>query len=148
MKLLGEIFKTIYLPCGGQVCLLSNPLDASIFVTNHNLYRLDKNGDVIWQVQRNDKPGWAWFTQRRKEVESLNIPDEAGIGDCPFMSIWLQYADGSTNLTFGASPKTASWNQGCRVFCFSTGSVTVKYELDIDTGIATTVLEQMQGRPW
>jgi hypothetical protein len=148
MKLIGEVFESIYLPHGEQLCLLSNPLGAAIHLRNHNLYRLDKNGDVVWQVQRNDKPGWAWFTQRRKEVERLNLSDEAGIGCCSFMSIWLQYADDSTNLIFGSIPKTALWNPGCKVFCFSTGSTTVKYELDIDTGIATTVLDQMEGRPW
>lgn len=148
MKLLGDIFKATYLPSGEQICLLSNPLDATIFVKNHNLYRLDKNGDVVWQVQRNEKPGWAWFTKCRQEAEQSNINDPAGIGACGFMSLWLKYPDGSTNMQMGAAPKTATWVKGCRVFAHAFNAISIDYEIDIETGVATSVLEQMQGRPW
>ena len=148
MKLVGEIFQSIYLPDGGQICLLGNPLGVPIYLSNHNLYRLDKNEDVVWQVQRQEKPGWAWFTQYRKEAEASNDSGPAGVGYSCFISIWLQYADGSNNMKEGSAPKTMDWSPGCKVLAYTLGYTSIDYEIDIETGIATTVLEEMVGRPW
>ena len=104
-----------------------------LYFWNHSLFRLDKGGNVIWQVRRDEgeRPEW---TQMREKAEAENSADHSM--HSPFFSLFLQLPDGTTNrdpLT-GRGPPTALWVERATAICRTRDSMD--YELDIETGIA------------
>jgi hypothetical protein len=146
----GKIWRGIYLPDGGQICCVSSGKEQSIFENNHSVYRLDKNGEVIWQIKRNEGE-WVLYEKSRKKNEARNAPDEFGRWQSsPFMELWLQYADGSTNAnpmpcdhTF---PHFAIWVEGAKIMAGTLDSHN--YEIDIETGIAKNYKPYVLRREW
>jgi hypothetical protein len=110
-------------------------LDASIEPNNHNIFRLDKDGNVVWQVQRDEQFRPSLEEANRKAMLEGREPERDSFGDLP-----LIYADGTNNgnLQTGNPPNEAQWVPGCtvRARTFS-GKV---YELDIKAGIARNIV--------
>lgn len=100
---------------------------------NHNLFRLDRDANVIWQVTRDEgeRPEW---TRMREKAEAENSADPSM--HSPFINLFLRLADATTNrdpLT-GRGPSSAFWVEGATVICRTLDSMV--YELDVGTGVA------------
>lgn len=138
-----EPWKTVFMPDGGQVCLASFGPDWPLFEGNHNIFRLGKDGNVIWRVKRDEGQEVVWAASREK-AEADN--SDSVWTNSPFTSIRLLFADGSTNLnpvTYGY-PDADTWVEGASVQCVTYDSR--KYDLDIETGVARLVFAPR--RPW
>jgi hypothetical protein len=140
--------KNVYLPQGDSiVCYFFQPQDGrnvTLFNENHNVFRLDAKGKVIWQVQRDDSihsPDWWSRLDERARERGMDGARE------PFTYFVLKYADGSTNIdpTTGDPPAVAIWQPGCTILL--QGSAYQEYVLDPETGIALNVTEG-RPRPW
>lgn len=111
---------------------------------NSNAYRLNKSGEVIWQVQRDDSnhPSNWW------EILHSNARNQGHIGAYePFTYIWLKHQDGSLNTVAntGSPPEVAIWLEDSQILL--AGSAYQQYILDPETGIAKNVTEG-RPRPW
>lgn len=115
----------------------------SLYNENHNIFRLNPAGEIVWQVQRDDSimpPGW-WEAMHR-------IAREQGLDGKrkPFTYLVLEYPDGTrtTSDEQGDGIGIAQWQPGCIIHLYGSGN---DYVLDPETGIATNV-ETGPGRPW
>ncbi len=63
-RFMGRLFKKISMPDEGKIIMLFQWDDADpelpLKVTNHNVFRLDRENKVIWQVQRNENKFVNW----------------------------------------------------------------------------------------
>lgn len=127
-------WKSIFLPDGGQVCLVSFSVDRPITDRNHNLFRLDQAGNVIWQVRRDEGEAFANWARMREQAEATN-DDDIGTRS-PFLYLWLQYANGTTNYDYEAHeyPEHAQWVDGAKIWCSTLDAR--RYVLDPETGVA------------
>lgn len=142
-----KVWKTIQLPKKDVIALVSSyaagePL--SLYDSNHNIFRLNSQGEMVWQVRRDDsirRPDW-WEILHAQARER----GEAGARE-PFMYFSLKYPDGSDNISIhnGCPPDDAEWTPGCTIWL--SGSAYQQYILDPDTGIAKNVTEG-RPRPW
>jgi hypothetical protein len=114
----------------------------SLYDSNHNIFRLDSQGKIIWQVRRDEKgklklEEWNERAARGEEEEWRE----------PFMTLSIVYPDGHHNHdpTTGEPPDIAEWYQGCKVIVSSFSGQA--YELDVDQGIIFNVTPHRQ-RPW
>jgi len=148
MKFRGWPTKRLLLPSGDKiVCTVSwdgTEPPENIYDSNHNVFRLNAQGEVVWQVRRDDSihpPDW-W--------DNLHAHEKARGYDgarYPFTYITLKYQDGSTNISpqTGSPPDEAIWTPDCTIWL--TGSAYQEYILDPETGIAKNVTEG-RPRPW
>jgi len=140
--------KTLFMPNDESiVCFFFQPKPAgepSLYDENHNVFRLNAKGEVIWQVRRDDSnhPSNWW--------DILHAHARARGEDgarWPFTYFELKYPDGSTNNSpqTGSPPNEAVWTPDCTIWL--TGSAYQEYILDPETGIAKNVTEG-RPRPW
>ncbi len=106
-----------------------------LYDTNHNVYRLNPQGEIIWQVQRDDSilPIDIW------EKRHKHAREEGADGyRQPFGSIVLEYSDGSRNTSDRDGDGTAilTWKEGCIIYLYGQQN---NYILNPNTGIATNV---------
>lgn len=120
---------------------LDHGSDVSTYDGDHNVFRLNAQGKVLWQVQRDDKGRWQGMLERFERGERDSAPNE------PFQYIDLLYPDGSTNINSktGSPPDEAIWTNGCVVRLSSWNGWF--FILDVDTGIATDITPRPH-RPW
>jgi len=138
--------RQLALPDGGKIlCFFYQNNDdmISLHDENHNVFRLNPAGEVVWQVRRDDSirpPDW-WETLHR-------LAREQGLDGKrkPFMYMVLEYSDGSrkTSDEQGDGKDIALWEPGCLIHLYGSGN---DYILDPETGIAKNV-ETGPGRPW
>jgi hypothetical protein len=135
MKKFAE-WKRVVLPDGGQ-CLLASEYEngdtLSLYDIHHNLFRLDKEGKILWQVQRNENGKIG----RRIQIGFKEWRD-------PFMDFILWYLDGRYELTSSVEQILS-----LKPDCVNVQVMTLdgyKYDLDIETGIATNVTDVSKGR--
>jgi hypothetical protein len=118
--------------------------DVSLHNENHNVYRLNPAGEIIWQVRRDDSnhpPDW-WDTLHCHARErGLDGARE------PFMYLQVEYADGTTSWDKqnNAWRDISEWKPGCTIWL--QGSAYQQYILDPETGIAKNVTD-WPVRPW
>jgi hypothetical protein len=129
--------QVIEMPCGDfVVCLIYQTGQEprfSVREENHNLFRLDKDSNMIWQVTRDEGERVQWALMREK-AEAENTNDVST--NSPFMTLIQRFSDGTTNrdpLT-GAGPTTSKWIEGATVICRTLDPMV--YELNIETGVA------------
>jgi hypothetical protein len=114
---LGDVFNgfrvdwIVRLPAG-QSLVLGYFLDASIELNNHNIFRLDKDGNVVWQVQRDEQGKLNW--------DALNAyAQEAGEDGArwPFEHFLVVQPDGTRKRGSqdGRPLKVDHWVPGCKV---------------------------------
>ncbi|MFN4360049.1 MAG: hypothetical protein ACK4F4_04910 [Hylemonella sp.] len=117
----------------------------SLHDINHNVFRLDKEGKVIWQVRRDDSnhPLDWWdilHSQARKQGSD-------GARE-PFMHIDVVTPEGKfahIDPTTRMNPDVQTWLPGCSIRL--SGSAYQNYILDPDTGIAKNITD-WPVRPW
>lgn len=69
-----KIYQEIDMPDGGRI-VLANPafgwIDKSVDAANHNVFRIDPAGRVVWQVRREEAGfvNWASRNQHAKEAD-------------------------------------------------------------------------------
>ena len=138
-KFKGYPYRTIIIENGDKIiCLYSwdgTEPELSLHDANHNIFRLDKDGKVIWQVQRDDKGAINW-EHIMAEVAKGDKGDPETIRRArkPFTTLYLLDSDGN-DLT-----KTGKWVDGLTLYGLSV-NYGGRYQIDIDTGIATNITE-------
>ena len=143
----GYRHRRLILPSGDSIrCFFYQPegcKDVSLHDANHNVYRLNPSGEVIWQVRRDDEimpDGW-WETRHRLAREQGHDGKRV-----PFMYIVLEYPDGNRKTSDGQGDgcDITEWTPGCLIHLYGSGN---DYILDPETGIAKNI-ETAPGRPW
>jgi hypothetical protein len=147
-RMAGWPLMRVRLPCGDQLvlqyCKTGKEPDLSLYEINHNVYRLNSQDEIVWQVRRDDSnhpPDWWDGLHRHAREEGLDGARE------PFMRIWVQNPDGSYQRDADGQrpPLVQRWTPGCTLHL--DGSAYQHYLLDPDTGIAKNVTE-WPVRPW
>jgi hypothetical protein len=141
------IWKTLQLSGGDKIIASARYADdgssLSLPDINHNVYRLNPAGEVVWQVRRDDSimpPDW-WENMHRIAREQGQDGKRK-----PFTYLVLEYQDGSrvTSDEQGDGTDIALWEPGSIIHLYGSGN---DYVLDPETGIAKNV-ESGPGRPW
>lgn len=97
-----KVWKSLLLHNQDKIALISSYASGeslSLHDINHNIFRLNPHGEIVWQVKRDDsvrRPDW-WEVLHAQARER----GEEGARE-PFMNMVLTYPDGSSNR----SPKT------------------------------------------
>lgn len=144
--LTGEIFRTLLMPEGGMIFTLSLPRPPKDFeaveLINHNVFRVDKKGRVMWQITRIDHPGVNWEAKHRHARED-------GLPGCiePFKYFRQRFPNGTTNLDFGLPPDSMDYIPGLPVELANAGIGSQWFELSVETGVAVEITPQGH-RPW
>ena len=109
-----------------------------VYARNHNVFRIDKNLNIIWQVTRIDHPRTNWEL-KHEDARKLGLPG------CiePFIRFYLVYPDGTRNkdTPLGILDDVADWKPGCNVELANLGFGTQWFSLDIDTGVAIEITQ-------
>lgn len=114
---------------------------------NHNIFRLDKDGNVIWQVTREDqgKVNWALLNEIAREEGR----EGAEYG---FAAIWcknpLTGELPSTDMETGKLIPNFPWKPGLKIMARAWDLGNNLYEIDIDTGVALNVSPPGPKRAW
>ncbi len=147
-QLNGWPIKRLLLPNGDRIvlsfCWDGTEPQRTIFEANHNVYRLNPAGEVVWQVRRDDSiRGPGWWDKLHRMAREQGLDGERG----PFTYFVLEYPDGrrKTSDEQGDGCDVALWESGCIIWLY--GSLYNDYVLDPETGIATNV-ETGPGRAW
>src|ERR1700712_2302784 len=114
MRTVLKPWQSICMPDGTQVCLASRPgqySELSLFEQNHNIFRLDNAGNVIWQVCRDEAERLEWARMREK-AEADNLDDVSTRS--PFVFMMQCFPDGTTNWDpkRGNGPAISDWVEG------------------------------------
>ena len=138
-----QVYQQLPLADGGRIvslCPYSTPDFPmgknwpDLHTANHNVFRLDANNQVVWQVRRVESPTRRSWEDLHRDAKERNPACEGYLD--PFMHMGL---DESGALE--AEP-VGRYRKGCKV-CLQTGEwrymCSVTYELDIETGIAQFV---------
>lgn len=129
------------------VCYFFRPTwagDVSLYDENHNVFRLNAQGEVVWQVRRDDSnhPSDWWDNLHRNAREK-------GFDGArePFVYLQVTYADASTSWNKKTNQwlDICEWQPGCTIWL--QGSAYQQYILDPETGIAKNVTD-WPVRPW
>lgn len=131
----GEVFRILRMPDGNDVVIISAFNELDVGKRNRNVFRVDRNGKVIWQITRIDYPDINWELKHR-------IAREEGQPGCiePFMYFRLQYLDGSSSDVIGQMPlDVIDWVPGCKVELANLGFGSQWFSLDVDTGVAVEI---------
>lgn len=130
-----SISKQIFLPNEEKIALIWGYLHGlPLHDANHNIFRLNAQGEVVWQVRREEKD--------ELTLEQVNKNWQAiGQGEWrePFMGFGLVHSDGRTE-----SGDSLVWQPGCVVKVVS--SIGHDYELDVEQGLIVNLNPGQ--RPW
>jgi len=137
-RFIGRMFHAVSLPDRGRIIQLyrwdESDRDLPLATANHNVFRLDAAGKVVWQVRRDDKGHMNWdYLNREARAED---PGCEGYFD-PFNQLYLL----DCSAPEAAEGESCFWQPGCRVYL---NTRWWAYLLDIDTGIATCTGEQLK----
>lgn len=139
--------KRLNMPKGERIVVTyswdgSEPME-ELYETNHNVYRLNSNNDIIWQVTRDDSIMPHDWWEKCHELAR----EEGGDGHrIPFSYITLEYADGTkaNSDEDGDGTNILMWEEGCIIHLYGSGN---DYILDPETGIAKNIAKK-GGRVW
>lgn len=147
----GEILKALQVQVSreidfglGQRIVSVNPLEPrwdDIELANHNVFRLNKRNEVVWQVRRVENPTrmpWDQLHAHAKQKHAEGSPDGRytvmGYLD-PFTSMGLDERSAIDVESKGV------WRPGCVVYLLTR---SWSYVLDPATGIATCTGDQVK----
>jgi hypothetical protein len=132
----GEVFRILRMPDGNDVVIISAFDELDVDKRNRNVFRVDRDGKVIWQITRIEYPDTNWELKHR-------IAREEGQPGCiePFIRFYVTYADGTTKTDpqTGMAPDVIDWVPGCKVELANLGFGTRWFTLDVDTGVAVDI---------
>lgn len=134
----GWLCRRLDLPEGDSVVCYyyrNDKKNVSLYDINHNIFRLDKEGRVIWQVTRDER---GKLNLEEWNEHALARGDEEWRE--PFTSFGLIFPDGRRE-----SADIMRWRPGCIVSVSSCSGQD--YELDVDKGVIVNVTPHRQ-RPW
>lgn len=140
-------FARVLLPDGGQIVLVTGHTFGDICTlhdVNHNCYRLDNQGSIVWQVQRDDSnhpsDWWDILHAQARAKGSVGARE-------PFTYIWVEHSDGYVDRdpTSRMPKDVQAWVPKCTIYL--EGSAYQNYVLDPDTGIAKNITD-WPVRPW
>ncbi len=133
----GWFHRQLDMPDGGRIVCFYYRNECgkvSLHDINHNIFRLNAQGEVVWQVRREEKD--------ELTLEQVNKNWQAiGQGEWrePFMGFGLVHSDGRTE-----SGDSLVWQPGCVVKVVS--SIGHDYELDVEQGLIVNLTPGQ--RPW
>ncbi len=147
----GEILKALQVQVSreidfglGQRIVSVNPLEPrwdDIELANHNVFRLNKRNEVVWQMRREEnttRMPWDQLHARAKQKHAEGSPDgrytAMGFLD-PFTSMNLD-----EHLALEPEPKGV-WRSGCVIYLLTRWW---SYVLDPETGIAACTGDQVK----
>ncbi len=141
----GYTSRQLNMPDGGMIiCYFyrNSATPTSVEDGNRNVYRLDRDGKVMWQITRIDYPETNWELKHQRAREQ-------GLPGCvePFMYFRLRLPDGTTNMDMGMPPDSMDWIPGCPVELANLGVGSQWFSLDVETGDAVEITPKGQ-RPW
>lgn len=136
--------RRLLMPDDGQIACFfyrGSGNECDVYDGNHNVFRIDKDGAVMWQVTRVDYPDVNWESKHRHARED-------GKPGCiePFIEFVLEMPDG-TRYPEGSPVDVIEWRPNCLVKLVNLGLGTQWFSLDVDTGIATEITARGH-RPW
>lgn len=143
-RFLGRMFNQISLLDGGRIIQLYrwNEKDPELPIehANCNVFRLDRSGNVVWQVVRNERGHMRWdelheLAKRRHAEGALEgYYTEHGFVD-PFWNL-------SMDESQAQNPEPAGvYRPDCKVYLNTRWWI---YELDVEKGVATCTGDQMK----
>ena len=168
------------MPDGGRIVCFYFGNDgpvSNVYDGNHNVFRLDKDGVVLWQITRIDKPVVDWELKHKRARESGlpgciepftqflvyrgdgSLVKELGPPDLPNESGFYEYwgLDKNNRVTRLVTreepprtevlPDSVVWEPGFTVELFNLGVGTQIFTLDVETGVAVDITPDGQ-RPW
>ena len=136
-RFLAMPFQQIPVLGGGRLICLENIYGSgdiwpNLQTANHNVFLLDANSKMVWQVIREEKNHMNWEILHK--IAKEKDPTCEGYFD-PFWNLGL---DERT----AASPEPAGvYRPGCKVYLTTRWWL---YELDVETGIATCTGDQVK----
>lgn len=136
----GWPIKRLLLPGGDRIvltfCWDGREPPRSTDESNHNVYRLNPAGEVVWQVQRDDRPFPSEVRENR--VRPVNAPGFDGARE-PFMLIQLEHPDGRRVASDrdGEGTGIERWDTGYIIWLVA--PPRQQYVLDPETGMAQNV---------
>lgn len=138
--------RELRMPDGGKIiCFFYVPIDSpkksSVEDGNHNVFRVDREGRVMWQITRVDHPEVNWELKHQHAREE-GLPGRVE----PFIAFVLHFPDG-TRYPPHDEVDVIDWVPGCRVEMSNLGIGTRWFRLDVDTGVAVEITPRGQ-RPW
>ena len=143
------------LPNGDSIILINYYSDKSPLTLhdhNHNIFRLDASGNVVWQVQRDDRGriNWDYIMGEVAKGEKGN-PETIRHARKPFTSLSPffirhgKYQDSGDNAPpLLECDKSLVWSAD---FVLIAGAGGECYELDVESGQATNI-STWRGREW
>ena len=148
-------WKSILLPEDNKIILASeyeNGDALSLHDINHNIFRLDASGNVVWQVQRDDRGriNWDYIMGEVAKGEKGN-PETIRHARKPFTSLSPFFIRHGKYQDSGDNPppllecdKSLVWSAD---FVLIAGAGGECYELDVESGQATNI-STWRGREW
>jgi hypothetical protein len=142
----------INLPDGGSIVVADYgkpPMwysKGALHFINHNIFRLDKDGNVVWQVVREDqgKVNWALLNELAQEEGREGA-------EHMFATIWCVNpwtGELSTDVNTGRPLLNYQWRPGMKLMARASDLGNDLYEIDIETGIAVNVSPPGPKRAW
>jgi hypothetical protein len=137
--------RRLNMPDGGKIiCFFyrNNQPRPSIDDSNRNVFRVDAEGNVMWQITRIDHADRDW------EVLHANAR-KRGLPGCiePFIGFVYLLPDGSRPS--GDLVDEIEYEADRRIELANLGVGSQWYSLDVDTGVAIeTTPENLRQRPW
>ncbi len=172
--------RQLLMPDGGKILcfhLRDGAPESGVHDANHNVFRLDKHGRVLWQINRRERPSINWTVKHQlarergepgciepftrfvvyrpdgtlvKEYVPPDVPDERGFYEYWGLDEKNRFARLVTKEPPPRSeyfPDVMTWQPGSKVELFSHGQGTRTYSLDVETGEAVDVTP-IGERPW
>lgn len=138
-RYLGLPFQVIQLPDAHRIIRLQNVYGSgdvwpSLALANHNVFRLDAEGKVVWQVHRDERGHVNWEVRHAHAKEEN--PAAEGYFD-PFSRLYMLDCPAAQS----GENRSTIWQSGCKVYLVTRWW---EYLLDLDTGIATCTGDQVK----
>lgn len=147
-RFMGRRFQKVQMPDGGKIIMLYRWDDADaelpLHTTNHNVFRLDPDGKIVWQVQRSERKFVNWESRNQHAKE--DDPECEGYSD-PFFNM------GDRFFTRKKLPERGPFHPKFEKVYSDTyipgnllwlSTSWWAYDLDPETGIATCTGEQVK----
>lgn len=147
-RFMGRMFDQIKMPDGGRIIRLyrwdESEFDLPRDIANHNIFRLDSHGRIVWRIKRDDGRFLNW--DAADQIAKRDDPNSEGFID-PFISIGDRFFERHPLLNRGF------YHPKFEIVIFDTyapgrllGAATnwLGYDIDPETGVATCTGEQMK----
>lgn len=141
-----KIYQEIPMPDGSRI-VLADPIEQrwhDLYLANHDVFRIDRNGQVVWQVRREESKFVNWESRNRHAKEA--DPNCEGYLD-PFTGMGRKYFERKRNLApkpFHPSTERVAFDEYAPGRLLWLMTQWWAYDLDPETGIATCTGEQIK----